>query len=131
MAVRAAFAGIVTLAIVQVANHLYYDPRPFVGGHVHPYFAHVADNGFPSDHTAVAAVAGFVLWPYRRRISAVLLVAAAFVGIARVVAHVHSPIDIIAALVIAAVGSAVGLYLGGLAWSRWQARTGWPRPQGS
>jgi undecaprenyl-diphosphatase len=79
----------------------------------------------------VAAIAGFVLWPYRRRIAAALLVAATFVGIARVVAHVHSPIDIVAALVIAAIGSAAGLYLGGLAWNRWQERTGQSRPQGS
>jgi undecaprenyl-diphosphatase len=121
-AIQAVAAAVVTLALVQVANHLYYDPRPFVGGHVQPYFAHVADNGFPSDHTAVTALAGFVLWSYRKWISAVLLVGAVLVGVARVVAHVHSPIDIVAALVIAAVGSAAGLHLGGLAWQRWQAR---------
>jgi undecaprenyl-diphosphatase len=122
VAIQAVAAAVVTFAIVQVASHAYYDPRPFVSSHVQPYFAHVADNGFPSDHTTVAAIAGFVLWPYRRRISVALLVGAALVGAARVVAHVHSPVDIVAALAIAAVGSAAGLYLGGLAWQRWQAR---------
>lgn len=122
-AIQAVLAAVVTLVIVKLAAAAYYDPRPFVSGHVHPYFTHVADNGFPSDHTAVGSLAGYVLWPYRRRIAAVLWVAAALVGVARVVAHVHSPVDIIGALIISGVGSAIGLYLGGLAWNRWQART--------
>ncbi len=28
---------------------------------LHPWFSHPADNGFPSDHTAVAAVTSFVV----------------------------------------------------------------------
>nr|WP_277349816.1 phosphatase PAP2 family protein [Planosporangium thailandense] len=122
-AVQAVFAAVFTLMIVKLAAAAYYDPRPFVGGHVHPYFTHPADNGFPSDHTAVGSLAGYVLWSYRKRIAAVLWVAAVLVGAARVVAHVHSPVDIIGALVISAIGSALGLYLGGLVWNRWQART--------
>jgi membrane-associated phospholipid phosphatase len=38
------------------------------------------------------------------------------------VAHVHAPLDILAALAIAALGGAAGLWLGGRAWDRWQSR---------
>ena len=122
LAVQATAGAVLTLAVVQLANHAYYDPRPFVSGHVRPYFAHPADNGFPSDHTAVIALAGVLLWPYRRVVSVGLLGAAVLVGVTRVVAHVHTPLDIVAALVIAALGGTGGLWLGGLAWTRWRAR---------
>lgn len=120
---QAVIAAAIALALAKIAGQLYYDPRPFVGGHVHPYFTHAADNGFPSDHTTAASVAGYVLWSYRRRIAVALLAGAALVGIARVIAHVHSPIDIIGALIISGIGSVIGVYLGALAWDRWQART--------
>lgn len=104
----ALLAAVVTLALVQLANHVYYDPRPFAAGRVTPWFRHPADNGFPSDHTAIAALAGFLFWPYRRVVAGLLLAGAVLVGTARVLAHVHSPVDIVAAVAFAAAGAAVG-----------------------
>jgi membrane-associated phospholipid phosphatase len=76
-------------------------PRPFVVQHIQPLIHSDADNGFPSDHTLLSmAVAGVVL-AYSRRWGIALLLLAALVGTARVLAHVHHPIDIVGSTVIA------------------------------
>lgn len=39
----------------------WYEPRPFMAGVGHTWLAHVADNGFPSDHATFAWSLGFSL----------------------------------------------------------------------
>ena len=106
--------GLVVVAIlVRVAGVLHSDPRPFVQDpSIHPWFSHPADNGFPSDHTAVAAVTAFVV--LRRRLGAglVLLAITVLIGAARVLAHVHHVQDVVAGLVIGLVAAIAGA----LAW---------------
>jgi len=76
-------------------------PRPFVVQPVKPLVPSDTDNGFPSDHTLLSmAVAGVVV-AYRRKWGIALLLLAALVGTARVLAHVHHPIDVIGSAVIA------------------------------
>lgn len=106
--------GLAAVAIlVKVAGVVHTDPRPFVQDpSVHPWFSHPPDNGFPSDHTAVAAVTAFVVVRRRREIGLVLLAITVLIGAARVLAHVHHVQDIVA-------GGAIGLLaavLGALAW---------------
>ncbi len=84
---------------------LYYDPRPFVAQHIHPLFAHAADNGFPSDHAALTMFLAVCVLFYSRLWGGALVVNALLVGTARVLAHVHSPLDIVAGFVFAAVAA--------------------------
>ncbi len=120
---QAVLAAVTTVVLIKTAAWTYNDPRPFVTGHVRPYFPHPADNGFPSDHTAAAAMTALLLWPYRRLAGGLLLAAALLMGSARVVARVHHPLDIAAALLIAAAGAAAGSYAGG-----WLYRRRHPHP---
>lgn len=107
LAVQAVLAVVVT-ALIQLAAGLRSDPRPFVvDPSVRPLFAHPADNGFPSDHTALAATVALLVMLYRRKLGAVLLAASVIAGAARVAAHVHHAQDIIGALLIALVAVAV------------------------
>ncbi|HEX5448409.1 MAG TPA: undecaprenyl-diphosphatase [Candidatus Saccharimonadales bacterium] len=101
---------IVATIIAKVASKLYYDPRPFVKSGVKPLFPHAPDNGFPSDHTYLAATTAVAYFFYRRNFGVALFVLAVLVGICRVAAHVHSPIDIAGGLVVGAVGATVGYY---------------------
>jgi membrane-associated phospholipid phosphatase len=117
--------GLVAVAVlVKVAGAVHTDPRPFVTNpSLKPYFAHAADNGFPSDHTSVAAVTTFLVLRRRPLAGAGLLALTLLLGISRVVAHVHHPQDIVAGLVIGLVSAA----LGALAWpaarrTTWAAR---------
>ena len=105
--VRLVVGGVLALALANLAAHLYYDPRPFVGEHVTPLFAHARDNGFPSDHALFTSLLGFSVLMYSRKVAAVLLGIAVAVGAARVAAHVHAPVDIAGSFVISALAALV------------------------
>lgn len=92
--------SVIALLLMKLSAALFYDPRPFVTSGVVPYFHHTADNGFPSDHTSLAAVLAATMFIVSRKMGIGLLLGAVLVGSARVVAHVHSPVDIIGGLVI-------------------------------
>lgn len=93
-------AGALSLILAKIAGALYYDPRPFFSQHIVPLIPHAADNGFPSDHTLLAAWIGFSIFIINRRLGILALGVAILVGLSRIAAHVHSPIDIIGSFVI-------------------------------
>ena len=103
-----AVGGVLLFVLIKLGGALYYDPRPFVTQHVAPLFPHAADNGFPSDHTALTMFAAFCVLVVSRRWGVVLIAVSLVAGVARVLAHVHSPIDLLAAVLMAAAAAAVG-----------------------
>lgn len=124
LVVQGAVTLVVVLVLIVVAGHLHTDPRPFVTNpSVHPLFAHAADNGFPSDHTALATAVGLLIALYRRVAGAVLFLCGIGVGAARVAAHVHHTQDIVAGAVIGIIGVLIAVAV-------WRAIapavTGWP-----
>ncbi len=108
--------SVIALILMKVGAALFYDPRPFVGSTVVPYFKHAADNGFPSDHTSLAAVLAVTMFFVSRKLGVSLFIGAMAIGAARVIAHVHSPIDIIGGLFI---GTA-SVYISQLLYGLWQ-----------
>ncbi len=116
------FVGIVgsliAFILMKIGAALFYDPRPFVTHNVVPYFQHAADNGFPSDHASLAAVLAATLFFASRKLGIALFVGAILVGSARVIAHVHSPIDIIGGLAIGIFSVCISYYL----YQVWQRR---------
>lgn len=99
---------VLVVVLIKLAAAVHTDPRPFVlDPSLKPLFAHGADNGFPSDHTAVAATVALLVMMYRRWIGVGLLAASLLLGAARMAANVHHGQDIAAAVLIALV--AVGL----------------------
>ena len=107
-----AVAGVVAAALVAVgvklAGGLWTDPRPFVVDHTAPLIAHSADNGFPSDHTALATAVAAVVLLWHRRTGAALLAVAVLLGSARMAAHVHHWPDVLAGFAIGLVCAALG-----------------------
>jgi undecaprenyl-diphosphatase len=109
-AVQGVLALAVAFALIKAASAVYVDPRPFVvDPALHPLFAHPADNGFPSDHTAVASAVSFVVLAHRRSIGVVMLALSVLIGAARVAAHVHHWLDIGAGLLVGVVAAAVAV----------------------
>lgn len=108
-----AAVGVLTIVLavvgIEVAAHLWTDPRPFVVDGQAPLIPHAADNGFPSDHTTFGAAIAAALAPWRRRLAAALLVLAAAVGASRVAAHVHHVPDIIGGWLIGVAAAAVAI----------------------
>jgi undecaprenyl-diphosphatase len=103
-------AGIAAVILDKLGGKLYYDPRPFVSHNVTPLIQHSADNGFPSEHTIFSMTIAVLLFYYRRRLGVLAIIVAYIVGAARVAAHVHSPIDIIGAIVMAIVAASAGYF---------------------
>jgi undecaprenyl-diphosphatase len=99
--------GILAYIIAKVLSHFYFDPRPFVQNGIAPLIPHAADNGFPSDHTLLAAVLAATIIVFKRNVGIVLWVIALMIGSARVAAGVHHPIDIVGSIVIAIIASAI------------------------
>jgi undecaprenyl-diphosphatase len=105
-------AAVVIAAILdKIAGKLYYDPRPFVTHNFKPLIIHAADNGFPSEHSLFSVTISASLIAYRRRLGLAALAVSLIIGIARVAAHVHSPIDIVGSVVLGAIAGWAGVKL--------------------
>jgi undecaprenyl-diphosphatase len=108
-----AVAGLALVGIgIWIAAHLHTDPRPFVHDpNSRALFAHPADNGFPSDHSAAAGLLTVVVFRYRRLVGALVGIGAVLIGWARVAAHVHHAQDIVAGLGIGVVAGVAAVWL--------------------
>ncbi len=108
---RMAICGVIiaplAYVISRISSILYYDPRPFVVGHFTPLIAHIADNGFPSDHVLLTGAVAMIVWFYNRKLSVVLWALALLIGWARVYSGIHHWTDIIGSIVIVFVSGAV------------------------
>ena len=103
--------GIISVILAKLAGKLYYHPRPFVVEHIKPLVSHSADNGFPSEHSVLAGALTVLLYFYRRNLFLAALALAILVGLGRIWAHVHSPLDIAAGLVFGAIAGWLGFLL--------------------
>ncbi len=102
LVITAAVGGLGALYAGYFISKFYYSPRPADVSSVVPYFtqAHLHDNGFPSTHVMYSTVLGALMWAKRERKAVYFYVSAVAVGSARVIGHVHRPIDVIGSLVI-------------------------------
>jgi undecaprenyl-diphosphatase len=122
LAVQAVLAVALVAVLVKVAGMVHTDPRPFVvDPSLRPLFPHPADNGFPSDHTALTAAVAVVVARYRGGLGALLLVVSAGIGAARVAAHVHHTQDIVAGLLLGGLAALLALALW-QGWAVWRNR---------
>jgi len=101
----------ITFGCIKIANHVYENPRPFVVDNFTPLIPHEADNGFPSDHTALVAAGAMLLYFFNKRLSLALWAIAILVGFSRVYVGVHHPIDILASIALAIVGGVISFYI--------------------
>jgi undecaprenyl-diphosphatase len=104
MALFGTLSALLTYALGFIANHLYYDPRPFVLGQFTPLVAHAADNGFPSDHTLLVAALAMIGFYWNRTLGTALWILAIIVAGARVYVGVHHPIDVVASMIFGIIG---------------------------
>jgi membrane-associated phospholipid phosphatase len=110
VAVFGVIASVVAYGLAKVGSLLFYDPRPLFADHVVALFAHSNDNGFPSDHTLMGAVLAVTVYQGSKKIGLALGGMALVVGAARVLAHVHRPVDILGGVLFAAAGGLAAYY---------------------
>lgn len=81
--------------------------RPYIALHFIPFIPPVPEYSFPSSHAAVLAALAFIAWSIRPAAGAALFAGAVIVGIARVLAGVHWPIDIVGGLFVGALAALI------------------------
>jgi len=100
MIVAVVVAGMLTLLI----KHLVNDPRPFMVEQYVPLAHASSDNGFPSDHTLVAALLVAWAWLLDRRWTGPFIVGLLAVLLGRLGIGAHHTLDVLASVVFAALG---------------------------
>lgn len=101
--IRIVVSVVVAFAIEEALNRLLHAPRPFVAGGFAPlieislgeYYA-----SFPSGHVTFLAALGMSVFFAEKLPGVLILILSVLVGIARVLAGVHYPIDIIGGLLL-------------------------------
>ncbi len=91
----------IALTLDKVLNVIVYSPRPFVVENISPLIPHIADNGFPSEHTLLAMMIAGIVFVYHKKMGIFLLGLAIAVGLGSVFAKVHHSIDILGSIGIA------------------------------
>jgi membrane-associated phospholipid phosphatase len=87
-------AGSIAWVVGNGLKYVFHTSRPFViFSNIHPLFTE-AGYAFPSGHSTVAAALAFLMFFKYKRFGAICLIGALFVGLARVAAGVHFPLDI-------------------------------------
>ena len=107
--IHALLASLTAWLIVLLIKHFFPTIRPFVrnGGEVDVLFK-PTDAAFPSAHTALAFSLAVTIFMHERKVGWFYLIGALMVGVARVLANVHYPVDILGG---ALIGSLVAVVI--------------------
>jgi undecaprenyl-diphosphatase len=106
---RIAMAGLTAYLVAKLLGAVYQPSgeRPFEILGVAPGASYLDNPGFPSDHALFAAFLTFAVWfeTKRRNLAIILAVLTAVMCIGRVLALVHTPLDVIGGILVAGVGA--------------------------
>lgn len=97
--------------IAEIIRYFYHVPRPFVNNDIIPLISHAPTASFPSGHAVFffALATAIMLATQWRTWGAVFFAGAILIGIARVIAGLHWPADILGGAIIG-IFSAIILY---------------------
>lgn len=108
--VRILMAGLTAFLVAKLLAAAYQPAgeRPFELLGVEPGAAYLNNPGFPSDHALFTAAITLAVWFEARMKKTTLLLAALtlLVCIGRVLALVHTPLDVVGGLLVAMIGAA-------------------------
>ncbi len=99
--------AVLALLLAKVSTHVISDPRPYLIDHVAPLTPLSRDNGFPSDHTLLAAVLAASLWWIDRRLIVAFAVGAVLVMLGRLGVGAHHTLDVLGSVAITLVAALI------------------------
>ena len=91
----AVFSLLLSASLTQIIRYFYYRPRPFLTDSVTALIDHSSTSSLPSGHSVFFFALAFVVFYLNRRWSWWFLGGAFLMGLARIFAGVHWPLDII------------------------------------
>ena len=102
--IHAVFAAILAWTIAELIKTFFPTLRPFqIDGFMPLTLTTPWDGAFPSGHTAMAFALSVTILKHDRKVGILYLIMAGLVGVARIMAHVHYPIDIVGGAVIGTI----------------------------
>jgi membrane-associated phospholipid phosphatase len=106
---RILMAGLTAYLIAKLLAQIYQPAshRPFELMGVRPGAVYLNNPGFPSDHILFMSVLTLAVWfeTHAKKITLVMILLTVAVAIGRVLALVHTPIDVIGGMAIACIGA--------------------------
>ncbi len=94
------------LVITEIIRYFYFVSRPFViDPTVHQLIFHEANGSFPSGHAAFFFALAMVIFFFYKKWGIVFFVSAILIGLARIIAGVHWPIDVLGGAIIGILSS--------------------------
>jgi len=105
---RILMAGLTAYVMAKLLASVYQPSgeRPFEILGVEPGASYLNNPGFPSDHALFTAFLTLAVWfeTRQKKIAIVLAIMTGLVGLGRVLALVHTPLDVIGGILVACVG---------------------------
>lgn len=112
VAIEALVAAIVSrFGFTEIIRYFYHKQRPFEVLDIQLLLEHATGGSFPSGNAAFFFALAATLFIYDKKWGSVFFLAAILMGIARVFAHVHWPIDILGGAAVAIISSALVHFL--------------------
>lgn len=107
--VRILMAGLTAYLLAKLLGAVYQPSgeRPFEILGVAPGASYLNNPGFPSDHALFTAFLTLAVWfeTRQKKLSIILVVLTLLICIGRVLALVHTPLDVIGGLIVASIGA--------------------------
>lgn len=107
--IRIIIAGLSAYILAKIIGHFFQPEleRPFQKLGIEAGAAYIDNPGFPSDHVLFCMAIFWAVWTQSKaRWAAVaILILTLMVGLGRILALVHTPLDVIGGIVIASIGA--------------------------
>lgn len=105
------FAAFSAYALSDVLNYLYPAARPFIAlEQIQPLFPHGGYDSYPSGHASFAFGFTIMLSFFRKKLGYTLIFFAFVIGVSRIAAGIHWPIDILGGLLLGMSAAFVTYY---------------------
>lgn len=103
VAMHALFSVVATLIVTIILKELYVVPRPYIQMGIEPGAGMTTFSSFPSAHTSLAFALATAVTLHQKRFGVLLFAISSIIGLGRVVADVHYPVDIAFGILIGVV----------------------------